>query len=126
MRRSPPFVDPESSLRATAQTLADQGAGAAVVLGPKGPASIVTERDVVAALADHADPDKTWAVDVASDCLVSVAPGASVADAVREMAALHIRHLPVRAGGEIVGVVAAEDVLHLLASKLFGNAAEGR
>jgi len=116
---SPPsFVEPDSSLRKTARTLAEQGPGSAAILGRQGPTSIVTERDVVTAVATNADPDRTDASDVGSECLVSVSVDAPVLEVLREMAALGIRHMPVLSDGEIVGVVAAEEVLRLVLPNL--------
>ena len=111
------FVESESTLRATAQAILDQS-GATVVLGPDGPSSIVTERDLVRALALGADPDEVWAGDVASTDLVSVDRLTSIAAAVRHMADEDIRHLPVNDHGEIVGLLAAEDVVVMVATNL--------
>ena len=55
LRGAPSFVDPEDTLRVAAQAMAGQKTGAVIVLGPDGPTSIVTEQDIVRALADQAD-----------------------------------------------------------------------
>ncbi len=94
--RGAPVVDPETTLRSTAQAMVADRAGAAIVRGPDGPTNIVTEGDVVRALADGADPDIIWAADVASTRLVSVSPGATLADAVRRMSEEGIHHVPVK------------------------------
>jgi signal-transduction protein with cAMP-binding, CBS, and nucleotidyltransferase domain len=116
MRGAPSFVDPESTLRSVTQAMVAQGNGVAVVLGPKGPSSIVTESDIVRVLAQRADPDTTWVADVASD-LIAVSPTVTVLEGIRQMAGKHIRHVPVTEKGEIVGLVVSEDVLDLIASK---------
>jgi signal-transduction protein with cAMP-binding, CBS, and nucleotidyltransferase domain len=116
MRGAPPFVDPEVTLRVAAQTMAGQKTGAVIVLGPDGPTSIVTERDIVRALADHADPDTVWAADAASGDLAAIDPGTTVAEAVELMAKIQIRHVPVKSNGEVMGMVVAEDILDLLGS----------
>jgi signal-transduction protein with cAMP-binding, CBS, and nucleotidyltransferase domain len=115
MRGVPPFVDPESTLRSAAQAIVRQGDGAAVVLGPGGPASIVTEHDLVNALAQQADPDTVWVADVATSDLIAVELTTSNLDAVRHMVSQRVRHLPVKSNGEVVGLVVAEDILELLA-----------
>jgi signal-transduction protein with cAMP-binding, CBS, and nucleotidyltransferase domain len=99
-----------------AQAMAGQKSGAVIVLGPDGPTSIVTERDVVRALADQADPDTVWAADVASSDLTAIDPDTTVAEAVGLMAATQIRHLPVKSNGEVVGMVVDEDILDVLGS----------
>jgi signal-transduction protein with cAMP-binding, CBS, and nucleotidyltransferase domain len=126
MRGAPPFVDPEGTLRAAAQAMVGQWAGAAIVLGPDGPSSIVTERDIVRALADQADPDTVWVADVDSVDLVAIDPTTTVVEAIRQMARERIRHLPVKLNGEVVGLLVAEDILQLLgSSSLHAPAGEG-
>jgi CBS domain-containing protein len=121
MRDAPPFVDPENTLRVTAQTMAGQKTGAVIVLGPDGPTSVVTERDIVRALADQADPDAVWAADVASIDLVAIDPDTTVVAAVELMAKKQIRHVPVKSNGEVIGMVVAEDILELLGSAALGT-----
>jgi CBS domain-containing protein len=116
MRGAPPFADPEDTLRVAAQTMAGQKTGAVIVLGPDGPTSVVTERDIVRALADQADPDTVWAADVASSDLAAVDPDTTVVEAVGLMAKRQIRHVPVKSNGEVIGMVVAEDILELLGS----------
>lgn len=111
MTRPVVFADAEMTLRTLAATMADEAVGAVVLLGPDGPSTIVTERDIVEALADGADPDDTWAAEVASIDLVAADPDDTVADVVRMMVTHDIRHVPVRAYGSVVGMVSARDVL---------------
>jgi signal-transduction protein with cAMP-binding, CBS, and nucleotidyltransferase domain len=116
MRGVPPFVDPEDTLRVAAQAMAGRKTGAVILLGPDGPTRIVTERDIVRALADQADPDTVWAADVASNDLAAIDPDTTIAEAVELMARTHIRHVPVKSNGEVTGMVVAEDILDLLRS----------
>ena len=115
MRGAPPFVDPEDTLRLAAKAMAGQS-GAVILLGPDGPSSIVTQQDIVRALADQADPDTVWAADVASIDLAAINPDTTIAEAMALMARKHIRHVPVKANGEVVGMVVTEDIVNLVAS----------
>ena len=117
MRGAPSFVDPESTLRAVTQAMVVQGDRVAVVLGPGGPSSIVTESDIVRVLAQRADPDTAWVADAASSELIAVSPTVTILEAIRQMAVKHIRHVPVTEKGEVVGLVVSEDVLDLIAAK---------
>lgn len=103
-------ADQEATLREVAMLLRDESVGAVVIPGRTGAAGIVSERDVVRALADGADPDTTWAVDVMSEKPVFLAPDDSVAEARRLMLDGGIRHLPVLDGDDVVGVVSLRDV----------------
>ncbi len=117
MTTPPVFADPEQTVRTIAQAMASEGVGSLILIRPDGPSAIVTERDLVQAVADGIDPDTTWAVEVASDGLVSVSPEDSVAEAVEEMVNLGIRHLPVKVGGTVIGLVSAGDLLVAIASE---------
>lgn len=114
MTRPVVFADTEMTLRTLAATMAEESVGAVVLLGPDGPSTIVTERDIVEALADGADPDDTWAAEVASLDLVTADPDDTVAEVVRMMVTHDIRHVPVRAYGSVVGMVSARDVLRVV------------
>jgi signal-transduction protein with cAMP-binding, CBS, and nucleotidyltransferase domain len=93
-----------------------QGDGVVLVLGPEGPASIVTERDIVRALAQEADPDTVWVADVATSDLITVEPTTTILEAIRHMASERVRHIPVKEKGEVVGFVASEDLVDLVAA----------
>jgi CBS domain-containing protein len=72
---------------------------------------IVTERDVVAALADGADPATTKVADYMTGKPVTVRPDEDVEVAARRMAELGVRHLPVVDGRRLVGVLSIRDLL---------------
>jgi CBS domain-containing protein len=97
--------------------MAGQGVGAVVVLGPEGPASIVTENDIVRALANGADPDSVWTADVAFNPLVALDHASTIAEAIRLMVGDRIRNIPVKAHGEVVGLVTVDDILTTLGAQ---------
>jgi len=72
---------------------------------------IVTERDLVAALAEGADPATTIVAEYMTDRPVTVAPGDDVTVAARRMAELGVRHLPVVDGHQLVGMLSMRDVM---------------
>lgn len=72
---------------------------------------IVTERDVVAALADGADPATTKVADYMTDKPVTVRPDEDMQVAAQRMADLGVRHLPVVDGDQLVGVLSIRDLL---------------
>lgn len=105
------FADAEATLRDLAGAMAENSVGAVVLLGRDGPSMIVTERDVLEALADGADPDDVWAAEVAAVDLVAATPEDRLVDVAGLMAEHNIRHVPVRSDGSVVGMVSARDVL---------------
>jgi CBS domain-containing protein len=72
---------------------------------------ILTERDIVRAIADGAHPSSTLVGDYMTAETTTATPDTNVMDAARTMVSLGIRHLPVVAGGKSVGVVSLRDVL---------------
>lgn len=72
---------------------------------------ILTERDVVAAIADGADPATTRVVDYMTDKPVTIDPDEDLEAAVRRMAMLGVRHLPVVKGGQQLGMLSIRDLL---------------
>ncbi len=72
---------------------------------------IVTERDLVRAMAEGVDPDETATRDYMTEDPVAVSAETDVRSAAKIMLGLGIRHLPVMVGSEIVGMVSARDLL---------------
>jgi CBS domain-containing protein len=100
-----------ASLRETAALLRDLDMGTLVITARDDIVGIVSERDIVHAIADGAEPDA-----VTVDAVMSRDPRyATIADDVRSalqtMVAARIRHLPVIEEGEVVGIVSVRDLV---------------
>jgi CBS domain-containing protein len=111
MHRSTVSVRPDTTLRQVAETLAREEVGAVVIKGSEGLAGIVSERDLVRALAEGLDPDSERAVDVMTFDVLSVESIASIDEVARTMLEGGIRHLPVVDAGGPVGIVSIRDLL---------------
>lgn len=117
------YVHANDSLRRLATTLTEEAIGAALVRGPHGGSiGLVSERDIVTALSEGADPDRTRVDEVMAEDLVTVAPSDDVLDAVHVMLDAEVRHLPVVEDGVAFGMVSVRDALKILAND--GEAAE--
>jgi predicted transcriptional regulator len=114
MSRGAISVDEKLTLRSLAAVLAELDIGIALVAAPDGSASVVSERDVVRALADGADADEVWVADVTSHDLVIAEPEETILDVAERLSAEAVRHVTVVDRGAIVGVVSARDVLPIL------------
>jgi CBS domain-containing protein len=99
-----------ATLREVAVTFAAESIGAAVVRDTD-PPGVVSERDIVRALADGADPDQERAGDVMTEEVAWVGPAEPLSRALRLMLDNEIRHLPVIDDGVVVAMVSARDVL---------------
>lgn len=109
-------VAPEASFHDIADALSGSEIGAVVMGHGEQPDGIVSERDLVRALADRRDPATTTARDLAKTDLVWCDARASVQDVAREMMDRYVRHVLVQDGGRLIGIVSARDLLGVYAS----------
>ncbi|HZD65414.1 MAG TPA: CBS domain-containing protein [Acidimicrobiales bacterium] len=99
-----------ASLREAALALHGADVGTLAVMDGDVVAGVISERDVVGALADGADPDRGWVSDVMSPDPRYLTLGDQVGSAVEIMLAAGIRHLPVVDEGQLVGIVSIRDL----------------
>ena len=111
MHRSTVSVRPDTTIRQVAETLSREEVGAVVVRGAEGLVGIVSERDVVRALAEGVDPDADRAADVMTYEVVSVGSVDPIDTVAKTMLEGGIRHLPVVDAGGPVGIVSIRDLL---------------
>ena len=92
--------------------LASHGIGALVVTGSSGIAGIVSERDIVRALADRGASVLTAQVaDIMTTDVVHCTPGDDIDQVAGTMTERRIRHMPVLDNGALVGIVSIGDVV---------------
>jgi CBS domain-containing protein len=85
--------------------------GAVVVLDGDQIAGILSERDVVRAVAQQADLGRLTAGQLASRSVETATLDEDTADVARRMLETGIRHLPVQRGSTLVGMISMRDVL---------------
>jgi len=114
----------DETVRAAAQRMKQEGLGSLVVVTAGRPVGIVTDRDLVLeTLGNRLDPGSVTVEEVASRPLVTVEQDAPVREAVRVIRRHAVRRLPVVDDkGQLVGIVAADDLLSLAAAELGGLA----
>ena len=115
LHRRPVHVLLDTTLRGCAKVMAEESIGAVLVRGPHGPAGVLTERDVVAALAEGADADEARSQDFMTADVDAVPEMTTIAEAGRRMLRNEVRHLAVTRDGKTVGVISSRDVLAVLA-----------
>ena len=120
-------VYPDATLRAVAETMAEESIGAVVVRGERAasapgvrPAGIVSERDLAAAVAEDRNLDRVRAADVMTMTLASAGPDDSLLDVAQVMVDNEIRHLPLVTEGAVVAIISERDVLRALLSAFRG------
>ena len=110
-------VPPTADLYAVSDTLAEADVGAVVVGEGDEVVGIVSERDIVRALAARRDPATTHAIDVANAALIWCDANASLTVVAGEMMNRYVRHVLVEEDGVFIGVVSARDLVGALAAE---------
>jgi CBS domain-containing protein len=112
-------VDSTANVIQAVSAMSAAKSGSVLVLNTGSLVGIFTERDVMRALeyAGNADRARVSTVDRwMSEHPVTVAPTATVADALNQMLFGGFRHLPVVEGDRVVGVVSMRDLARSMAS----------
>ncbi len=78
--------------------------------------AVVSERDIVRAVAEGRDLDTTTVADIGSRELVWLDVHNSIGDAAEEMMEDYVRHALIRDEGALVGVLSMRDVLSAYAA----------
>ena len=105
-------IGPDHTLREAARSMAKRKVGAAIVLDPEEPGpGIITERDVLEAIAEGQSPDTERVGDHLSANLTFAAPDWSLERAAEAMVRGGFRHLVVVDGGDTVGVLSMRDIV---------------
>ena len=115
MNRSNLTESPSVTLREAASRMWKQQTGSLVITEGSGILGIITERDVMKAVARGDDLDATPVSAVMTRTVLTVAPETSIAEAAQHMATRWIRHLPVVSDGELVGMLSQRDLCGVLA-----------
>lgn len=105
-------IGPSHPLRHAAKRMAEQHVGAAIVQDDDGQGlSILTERDILDAVAASHDMDAELAGDHLTQNAVIADPGWSLDEAAAAMLRGGFRHLVVCQDGEVVGVLSMRDIV---------------
>jgi CBS domain-containing protein len=109
---------PDDTLGQAALKMWRQQTGSLLVMDGEDLVGILTERDVLKAMATGTNAQETRISEVMTKDLVTVGPQTSLREAAKIMADRWIRHLPVMDGGKLVGVISQRDLAGVLAGAL--------
>jgi len=105
------WVAPDATLRQAALLMMSSEVGSVAIEVDAALEGILTERDILRAVADDADLDQdrvsTWMTEYPD----SFTPDMNVEEAAEWMLATGFRHLPVVDGSDVMGVISIKDVL---------------
>ena len=108
-------ITPTTTLRRASIVMTDRGVGSAVVVDDGRVSGIVTERDVLHAVANGTDLDSVSVSEIMTKDPVAGAPGWDVVKAVRTMVDGGFRHLLVMELDDPVGIVSLRDLMDAMA-----------
>ena len=104
-------IPPDASLLAVADELVGDQVGILVVGSMHDVEGVISERDIVRAVADGLDPDETTARELASKKVVWCDPSATVHEVAELMMGEYVRHVLLGEDNRLVGIVSARDLL---------------
>ncbi len=114
MRRTLVTGDPRDSISRAAAQMRTHRVGALVILDERGSIiGIITERDLMRALADDRDPNETHISEYMTQEPITVEADVHADHAANLMTSHGVRHLPVTEGGRLVGFLSVRDLLAL-------------
>jgi CBS domain-containing protein len=108
-------IEPHDSIKQAARAMTNRGVGSAVVMEDGKVAGIVTERDILHAVAEGTDLDSGKVETIMTADPVAGAPGWEVTRAVRTMIDGGFRHLLVKEMDDPIGIVSLRDLMDPLA-----------
>jgi CBS domain-containing protein len=105
-----------ATIKAAASLMWAQQTGSLVVVDGAELIGIITERDVMKAVARGLDPAEVTVSEVMTPDVVTVSPDTPLYEVARMMAARWIRHLPVTDDSGVVGMVSQRDLVGIFAA----------
>ncbi|MGA7228756.1 MAG: CBS domain-containing protein [Acidimicrobiia bacterium] len=105
------WVEPKSTMREAAELMVSTGVGSLAVEIDGALEGILTERDILMAVAGDADFDRDPVNKWMTGYPDAFQPDMAVEEAADWMLAAGYRHLPVVDGDEVLGVISIKDVL---------------
>jgi CBS domain-containing protein len=109
-------IGPVATVAEAADALIEDSVGSLAVVEGRNLVGIITERDVVRAVAEGADPEEESVADWMSDAPDTFAPDVEVREAAAWLLEMGYRHMPVMQDGELLGIVSIRDILWAIIS----------
>jgi CBS domain-containing protein len=111
MSRSIVTTKPDTSLKEASRIMGEMHIGCLVVLDESEKiVGIVTNSDVLRAIANDKDPNTTLISDIMSRNVKVVEPDKSLEDAIKLMVDNKIKKLPVVENDKLIGIITASDI----------------
>ncbi len=110
----PVWAKPGDTLRELSAAMHKAGCGAPLVHARDEQVGVVSERDIVRALAEGSQPDDAWAADVMTRTVLTTSVDEPILSVAAMMLDAHIRHAVLTDGDKVVGIVSLRDAVRPL------------
>ena len=108
-------ITSEAPVFEAARTMGEKHVGSLIVLEESQPVGIITERDLLSnVIAKELDMKQTCVRKVMKSPLVTVDGDTQLEDAISLMVERKITRLPVKRGGELVGIITSREIFNFL------------
>ncbi|HKZ45191.1 MAG TPA: CBS domain-containing protein [archaeon] len=104
-------TNPDTSIKKAAEIMMQHHIGSLIVLENEKISGIITETNIMHAVAEEKNPDATAVSDVMSKDVITVEPDKRIEDAVELMLKYKIKKLPVVDDEKLIGVITASDII---------------
>lgn len=106
-------VVPSLSIIECAKIMAKKGVGSLIVSDNQKIKGIMTEGDILQAVAKGFDLKKTNVAKIMTKKIIGINPGKDISDAMQVMKTRKVRWLPVLADGNVIGLLTEKDILKI-------------
>ena len=104
-------IPPSSTVSECSKEMITKKVGSLIIAEDQHLKGILTEGDIIKAIAKFKDLDKVKAEDVMTRKVVSISPGEDIYEALLKMKKHQIRWLPVTVKGKVIGLLTEKDIL---------------
>lgn len=104
-------IRPDVSLRKASKTMCENRIGSLIVTENEKIVGIITQTDILKAVAEERDLDATLVEDVMNRKVYTIDYEKTVEDAVNLMMEKKIKRLPVTKEGKLIGIITASDII---------------
>ena len=111
MNKNVIVAKPDVTVREASKVMAKFHIGSLIIQSAGKIIGIMTERDVLQAVATGKDPETTLVEEIMSKNVITIEPDKKIEDAVELMIEHKIKKLPVVSEGKLVGIITASDII---------------
>jgi len=111
MRREVIVAKPDVTLREASKVMSQFQIGSLIITEKKKILGIVTERNVLSAVAKGKNPELVTAEEIMAKNVITIEPDKNIEEAVELMVKNRIKKLPVVRDDKLIGIVTASDII---------------